>query len=73
MNMCDICKGPVKDESIDVMISVTLFDETGEPRKTMEPIHLEPEYDQDYVTVCTNCKDKVLTLWNKFLDGLDDI
>ena len=68
---CDICKKQVGNQSVDIMISVIFFDENGDPVKTMEPIHLEPEHDQDYVTVCTGCEVKVKQLWYRFLDSLD--
>ncbi len=68
---CDICKETIKDLSIDITIGMTTFDENGDPVKTMQSATSELKCDQDYVTVCINCTDKVKNLWYKFLDGLE--
>jgi len=64
---CLSCKEPIKTESIDIWVSVTIYDKDQEPVKTGEQI--EMPY-MDYLVVCPNCKDKFQQGWYNLIDHL---
>jgi len=57
------------DYSNDIMISTTLYEANGEPRKTMEPtstVHT----DVDYICICPECEGPLFKAWNELADKL---
>jgi hypothetical protein len=65
MNKCDICNQEIRGESVDLMITTTTYDETGEPAKTMESA---PQgIEEDYVVACKQCEQDAVAAWNEML------
>ncbi len=56
---CDSCGSQVHTMSLDVMVSVTMYEDDGEIRKTMEEVTrmgddiIEP--DDSYLVICSMC------------------
>jgi hypothetical protein len=63
---CDICSKPIHAESLDLMISVTTYEENGDVVDTM--IELGPtEVPEQYIVVCEGCQPGVIAAWNEML------
>ena len=72
---CDSCGSQVYNMSLDVMVSVTMYDNAGDILRTMEPISrignniIEP--DNQYLVICSLCaQEKFQDIYNRFITEL---
>ncbi len=67
---CDICGEPVRYGSLDLIACTTVYDDNGEPIKTMEPPPEAIAEHNDYLVTCGDCQDFVVFTWNQMVHGL---
>lgn len=70
---CDFCGQLIvengHDYSNDIMISTTLYEADGSPRKTMEPTSVV-HTDVDYIVICPDCEGPMFHAWNMLAQKL---
>lgn len=69
---CDICDASlVGKESYDLVISVTTYDDEGDPVKTLQELSNE-DVSADYFVIGVECcGDKAVKLWRQLTAGVN--
>ena len=71
MNQCDLCKKDlINRSSYDLYLSITTYDEEGEPVKTGSEPGIDHGFARDYMVICDRrgCRSVVKTLWNRLVN-----